>query len=365
MSDPDQGEPRRANVLAVDDEPGVLDLVFRIVNEAGHVCTIAGDAKTARRMLSTDSFDVALVDVNLGDESGLSLVQEILDVHPQTAVIMVTGEDDPAIAELALQAGAYGYVIKPFWRTELVIALANALRRRALEAENLDHRRRLEARVAERTAQLEAALDDLLRAEAQLTVASQSTIEALARAIEHRDIETGHHIERMARYSELLAERAGLSASESSLIRLASPMHDVGKITVPDGILFKPGPLSAEEFAVVKGHAAAGRRILGKSDVPLLALAAVIAETHHERWDGDGYPAELQGETVPIAGRIASVADVFDALVSRRVYKPAFPVEQAVDMIREGRGSQFDPDLVDLFCGSLDEVLAIRAEYAD
>ena len=194
---------------------------------------------------------------------------------------------------------------------------------------------------------------------------SEETIWILTRAIEGRDVETGQHIERMSRYAGLLAERYGLSADRSELIRLASPMHDVGKIGVPDGILFKPGMLSKGEYDVIKEHPELGHEILGKSDQPLLVMAALIALTHHERWDGAGYPHGLEGEHIPLEGRIAAVADVFDALMSRRVYKPAFPIEQALQIMSDGRGVQFDGDIVDLLLTHIDDVLAIQAQYPD
>jgi putative two-component system response regulator len=200
---------------------------------------------------------------------------------------------------------------------------------------------------------------------AEAVAASEETIRVLTRAIEGRDVETGQHIERMSRYAALLAEHHGLDVDRCELIRLASPMHDVGKIGVPDGILFKPGMLSKGEYDVIKEHPILGNEILGKSAQPLLVMAALIALTHHERWDGTGYPHGLAGEHIPLEGRIASVADVFDALLSRRVYKPAFPLEQAVQIMADGRGTQFDGDIVDLLLAHLDDAAAIQEQYPD
>jgi putative two-component system response regulator len=355
----------RPSLLCVEDEHEIAELVRRITTSRGYSCATVDNVASAQAALSTARFDLLLVDVNLPDGSGLTFAEGLLTNEHSPPVVMVTGVDDPAIAELVLEAGAFGYVIKPFTRSELLIAVSNALIRDRLERENRNYRETLEEQVAARTSELRTALRELEVADARLHLASQSTIEALARAIEHRDIETGRHIERMARYSEILGRRAGLPDSQCELIRMASPMHDVGKVSVPDGILFKPGPLSPEEFNVIKGHAASGRAILGKSDVPLLALAATIAESHHERWDGAGYPHGLAGTAIPLEGRIASVADVFDALVSRRVYKPRIPLDESADMIRAGRGTQFDPDVVTLFDEALDEIHTIYAEYPD
>jgi putative two-component system response regulator len=169
----------------------------------------------------------------------------------------------------------------------------------------------------------------------------------------------------MSRYTTLLAYAAGLDDDRCEQIRLASPMHDVGKIAVADGILFKPGALTAAEYGVIQQHAEAGYMMLSKSEQPLIQLAATIARSHHERWDGAGYPLGLAGDSIPLEGRITAIGDVFDALVSRRVYKAAIPFDRAVQIIRDGRGTQFDPDLVDVFMANVDDFGAILEEYGD
>jgi putative two-component system response regulator len=194
---------------------------------------------------------------------------------------------------------------------------------------------------------------------------AEATIQALLRVIERWDHETGAHVERMSRYAALIAGGAGFDDDRCELIRLAAQMHDVGKVGVPDGILFKPGRLSRAQFDVVKMHAEWGAEILGRGDADLLATAAVIARTHHERWDGAGYPNGLAGQQIPIEGRIAAVADVFDAMVSRRVYKPAHPIEWALDALTEGRGNHFDGELVELLLTSIDRVGEIQRQYPD
>jgi putative two-component system response regulator len=194
---------------------------------------------------------------------------------------------------------------------------------------------------------------------------AEATIQALLRVIEHWDHETGAHVERMSRYAALIAGGAGFDDDRCELIRLAAQMHDVGKVGVPDRILFKPGRLSPAEFDVVKMHAEWGSEILGRGEADLLATAAVIARTHHERWDGAGYPNGLSGRQIPIEGRIAAVADVFDAMVSRRVYKPAYPMERALDALTDGRGNHFDGELVEHFLTSIDRVGEIQRHYPD
>jgi len=210
---------------------------------------------------------------------------------------------------------------------------------------------RVESLVAERTVELYRSREE--------------TIHCLAAAAEHRDGEIGKHLERVSRYSELIARRLGLPQDRCDLLRIASPLHDIGKIAIPDLILRKPAPLSADERRVVETHTELGRSILADSREPLLQLGAEIAWTHHERFDGEGYPRRLAGDAIPLAGRIVAVADVFDALVSDRVYRPALRVDQVVAVMRAERGSQFDPDALDALLTALPDVLAIRDRFSD
>lgn len=202
----------------------------------------------------------------------------------------------------------------------------------------------------------------LERANRELHQAHRETIHRLVIAAEYRDEDTGDHIARMAAYCALIAAKIGLSEPEVEQLRLAAPMHDVGKIGIPDGILLKPGKLTAEEFETIKSHTLIGARILAGSRSTLLSLARDIAFSHHEKWNGKGYPQGLAGEAIPLAGRIAAVADVFDALTSKRPYKEPFPIEKAVRIMREEAGSHFDPKLLEVFLANLDTVCAIQAE---
>ncbi len=198
------------------------------------------------------------------------------------------------------------------------------------------------------------------RAIEELRASRQETVERLAKAIEMHDAETGEHVNRMASVAAYLGERLELGRDRVLLLRTAAPMHDVGKIATPDGILRKRGPLSVEERAVMELHTSVGHQILSGSDSELLQMAASVALTHHERWDGEGYPQGLRGEEIPIEGRIVAVADVFDALLSDRCYRPAMPLEEAVEIMREGRGTHFDPAVVDSLLDNLEQVLAVR-----
>ena len=212
---------------------------------------------------------------------------------------------------------------------------------------------------------LQQALEWLERSEKELRLSREETIQRLAIAAEFRDSATAQHIQRMSHYCELLARKSGLSPDRCELIRTASPMHDIGKIGTPDHVLLKPGKFTQDEFNVISRHAEIGYRILSGSEAELLKVAAVIAYTHHERFDGRGYPRRLKGSAIPIEGRIAAIADAFDALTTRRVYKPAFDLSHAVDLMSKHRGEHFDPELLDVFLGSMDEIVAIYERYTD
>ena len=352
-------------ILIVEDEAPIQRLLGRLLEQHAYSTTLASNAAEARQKLSADEFALVLCDVNMPGESGLELVKHVLGEYPRTAVVMVTGVDNPQIATVALEIGAYGYILKPFETNEILIQVANALRRRRLEIENRQHRDKLEHMVHERTAELRVAIRKLETAEKDLRLSRQETIQRLAIAAEFRDDATARHIQRMSHYCGLLARRYGLSQERCELILIASPMHDIGKIGTPDHILLKPGKFTDDEFKAIMLHPEMGYRILSGSGADLLELAATIAWTHHEKYDGNGYPRGLKGEHIPLEGRIAAIADAFDALTSKRVYKPAYPVDHAVEIMRDRRAQDFDPDLLDIFFGAMDEVLTIRKRYPD
>jgi len=352
-------------ILIVEDEEATRRLLGRLLEGYGYACTQAGDAREARQRLRDSDFALILCDVNMPGESGLQLVRDVLKEYPQMAAVMVTGLDDPQFANVALESGAYGYILKPFETNEILINITNALRRRRLEIENKSHRDHLEQMVRERTAELRHAVDRLEAAQLSLRLSQEETVQRLAIAAEFRDNATAQHIRRMSHYSTLLARRHGLDEERCELIRIASPMHDIGKIGTPDNILLKPGLFTPEEFQAITKHTEMGYRILAGSDSQLLKLAATIALTHHEKFDGTGYPQGLVGEAIPVEGRIVAIADAFDALTTKRVYKPAFPPQQAVDIMRQQRGTHFDAELLDTFLNSMDEVLKIKQEHED
>lgn len=211
---------------------------------------------------------------------------------------------------------------------------------------------------------LNKTFSELKSAHQELQEAYLDSIHRLALAAEYKDEDTGDHIVRMARYSALIAEKLGLPDKEVKNIRYASPMHDVGKIGIPDSILTKPGKLTDEEFNIIKTHTTIGGQILANSKSEVLKVAEQIAITHHEKWNGKGYPQGLAGDEIPLVGRIVGLADVFDALTSKRPYKEPFPVKVALDIIKKERGQHFDPDVVDVFFEHIDEILKIQSEVA-
>jgi putative two-component system response regulator len=358
-------EVAAARLIVVDDEEPIREVLSRILERSGYSCDSASDAAEALQVMSERDYDLLLTDMDMPGISGLDLIMQVGRDHPETATMMVTGMDDTVLAHSALDMGAYGYIIKPFEPNEVVINVANALRRRNLEIENRNHRVRLEQMIRDRTSELWNAIAKLEQAERELRLSQEETIQRLSIAAEYRDNETAKHIARMSEYCGLLARLAGEDAETCELIRVASQMHDVGKIGIPDQILLKPGALTDDDRQVMEKHAEIGYKILCGSKSELLMTAASIAYTHHERVDGRGYPRGLTEDQIPLEGRIAAIADVFDALTSNRVYKQAYAFGKAVDTMREGHGTQFDADLLDLLLGSLDAVLEIKSRHEE
>ncbi len=348
-----------ARVLIVDDDSAIRRMITRILERAGYECSEAPDYSGALNLAEAQEFSLVTCDVRMPGGSGLDLVRVLRERHPDIAVVMISGMDDPATAALAADLGAYGYVVKPFDVNEILIAAANAIRRRHLEIDNRIHREHLEQLVSERTADLTVTIERLSRAERALRASQEEAIHRLAFAAEFRDPTTGAHIDRMSRTCEMLAMNRGLGPEKAELIRIASPMHDIGKIGVRDEVLGKPGKLTPSEMDEMRRHPVIGSEILAGSDSELLRLGGLIALTHHERWDGGGYPHGLVREQIPVEGRIVAIADVFDALTSERSYKPAFEVDHAVAIMTEESGSHFDPDLLDIFLDLVDDVVGL------
>jgi putative two-component system response regulator len=352
-------------ILVVDDEDAIRIADERLLRSRGYSCDGAANASEARRKLAAHDYTLVLLDINMPGESGMALLEHVRQNHPSVAVLMVTGEDDPGLARAASELGAFGYLVKPVRPSELLINVSGALYRRELEADNRRAMRRLEGIVSARTSELLKALGTLRRSESKLIASEKETILRLARLVEFRDEETGRHVDRMSSFCGVLARQIGLAASQVDELRQSSQLHDVGKVAVPDAILFKPGKLSDEEFGVMKGHARKGYEMLLDSPSELVRQGALIAWTHHERWNGKGYPRRLAGEDIPLEGRLAAVADVFDALTSHRVYRPAFPVRSALEMMDAERGQHFEPRLLDALHESITDIERLRNQYPD
>jgi putative two-component system response regulator len=338
------------SVLVVDDQEQMRRALARIVGAEGYRCQQAGSVREARAVAERHDgrLDVVLCDIDMPGGSGLDLVPWLAANRPDTAVLMVTACDDPAVAAAVLEAGADGYIVKPFDPSQIVISLAEVVRRRERASQQGEAQRLLKALVERRNEQLDASYEE--------------TVWRLALAAEHRDPETADHLDRMARYSELLARSIGADGPWCDLLRSASPMHDVGKLGVPDEVLLNPGRFTAAERAVMQQHAAIGHQILDGSTSPLLQLAASVALTHHEWWDGTGYPRGLVGTAIPLEGRIVAIADVFDALTTERRYKAAMTFDEAEEVMRSEVG-HFEPSLLDAFFAERSAIEAIQADF--
>jgi putative two-component system response regulator len=317
----------------------------------GYECDIADSADGALELLKDKTYDMLISDINMPQVTGIELLRRVKELYPEMAVMMATAVDQRETAINALLAGAYAYIIKPFHKNEFLINVVNALERRRLTLENKRHREILEEEVRARTA-------DIRNREEEIAL-------HLISAAGYRDEETGEHIKRLGLYGAALAKALGWNQEKIDYIRVAAPMHDVGKIGIPDKILLKPEGLTSDEYKIIKGHTRIGGDILGGTNIPLLQMATDIALYHHEKWDGSGYPGELRGEDIPEAARIVAVADVYDALSHCRVYREAFSEPKVLSIMEEKKGTHFDPAILTCFMGILPEIKQILREYKD
>jgi putative two-component system response regulator len=352
---------RPGQILVVDDDAPTRKLLQVLLEEEGHAVRVAASAPEARRLIQERSFDVILCDVQLPGEPRLSFASHAAAEYPGTATLMLTGLDSSAVAETTLAFGAFGYLLKPVRPTELLASVDCALRRLELSAAAGRERDWLHHELDEHTAELREAMQRLEDEARERVNSDTDTMRQMARAIEYRSRETGDHIDRVAAYSALIAGRCGLGRDEVERIRTASVMHDVGKVAIADEILLKPGALTGAEREEMERHAEIGYDVLRATDGELMRLAAAIAWSHHEHFDGAGYPRGLAGDEIPQAARIVAVADVFDALTHDRVYRPALPLDEALATMADGRGTHFDPDALGPLFESLEDALAIGA----
>ncbi len=357
---------RRKRILVVDDEAPNRKLLEAMLSQMGHEIELASDGFDTLAKLKR-GFDLVLLDLRMPGMDGFEVVRQIRGGSdcPDIPICMVTSLSGRSERLRAIESGANDFVGKPVDMVELQVRTAALLKTKEAQDALKRHQEALETVVAQRTEALRRALLDTAEAHRKTYQAQIETIERLALAAEHRDKDTAAHIKRMSHYCHLIAGQLNLPPSECEIMLHASPMHDVGKIGIPDAILLKPGKLDEREWAVMRTHAERGAQILDGSSSELLQAGAVIALSHHEKWNGTGYPQGLAGEAIPLFGRIAAVADVFDALTNQRPYKPAFPNERAREIMNEGRAMHFDPQLLDLFFGNYDDVLAIQKQYRD
>lgn len=332
----------RDMILVVDDEPLISDIIAKCLEAEGYESQVAHSAEEALELLAKGEFSLLISDIMMPGKTGIELLGIIWELYPDMAVIMVTAVDDRKTAVQALQLGAYGYVIKPFDLNEIALSVVNALERRRLSMQSKQYEARLENDVRLRTA-------DVQRREEEICL-------RLTSACEFRDVETGSHNRRLGIYASLLAAELGWSAHLQDELRIAACMHDIGKIGVPDIILLKEGLLTFDEFEVIKTHTTIGAHLLSGSDIPLLNMARDIALSHHEKWDGTGYPHGLAGEMIPEAGRIVAIIDVYDALVHNRVYRTAMTEEDTLEIVARDRGTHFDPRIFDAFLRIFPEI---------
>lgn len=328
----------QAVVLVVDDEPLTVEYITTLLQEAGYKQILtASDPQKALDCLALAAPDIALVDWHLKEVEGKEVVRTLrarysTEVLP---IIVLTADLAPEIKLDAFRSGATEFLHKPFQATEFLLRVRNLLEMRWLHQQ-----------LAEQKLQIERLLQ---HRERELELARLEILERLARAAEYRDDLTGEHIVRVGRLSETIGRVLGLSEEVLFLLRHAAPLHDLGKIAIPDAILRKPGKLTHEERRIMRQHTLIGAQILEGCPYPAVEMARQIALTHHERWDGRGYPCRLKGTEIPLWGRIVALADAYDAMTHDRPYRPAKPLEEAVEEIRTQRGKQFDPIVVDAF----------------
>lgn len=328
-----------AKILIVDDHFQNVELLEKILTRAGYHRIISTmESKQFMSIYYDFKPDIILLDLHMPDVDGFELLSDIRKTMAEDEyipILVLTADTNSDSKRRALSAGANDFLNKPLDRGEVLLRIHNLLVTRRLHLKIKTHNQNLEVKVAERTKKLEQAQYEVL--------------ELMAKAAEFRDDATGKHTKRVGDLSKELAIYLGLDDLESESIRLAAPLHDIGKIGIPDSILLKPGKLTTEEFSIIKAHTLIGKEILSKNKFPILKMASEIAECHHENWDGSGYPYGLKGNEIPIVGQIVSIVDVYDALTHQRPYKKAWTIEETLIEIKLQSGKKFNPVLVEVF----------------
>jgi putative nucleotidyltransferase with HDIG domain len=330
----------KEKVLVVDDEEAIREVISTLLQAQGFECTTSSNGKLGLEAFRKDTFDLVLSDIVMPEMDGLKLLNELRLDDPDVPVIMVTAMHDISIALEAIRAGAYDYILKPFEKDQLYLSVRRALEHRSLVLENRTYQSDLEQLVAERTQQLSIALQDLEQS-------YDYTLEALGGALDAKDAETEGHCQRVTAFTITIARAMGVEKRLLRHIARGAFLHDIGKMGVPDSILTKPGPLTAEEREIMRRHCDIGYAVLER--IPFLKEAAEIVLSHQECYDGSGYPRGLKGEQIPLGARIFAVADTLDAMISDRPYRKALPISAARDEIQRFSGKQFDPRVVEVF----------------
>lgn len=328
-----------ANILIVDDQEYNIGLLERILRRAGYerLRSTTNPLET-ESILREDCPDIVLLDLHMPGMDGyelLKLIRQFEGEQGYLPVIVLTADVTPETKRSVLQAGANDFLTKPFDRSEVILRMGNLLRTKLLHSQLQQYSESLSGRVAERTAELENAKLEILR--------------LLGRTSEYRDDMTGQHTQRVGQLSGMIARRLGLNESYCAMLQKAAPLHDIGKVGIPDQVLLKPGRFEPHEFELMKTHTTIGAGILEGSSFDVLTMAGTIARWHHEKWDGSGYPDGLKGEAIPLEARIVALADFYDALTHERPYKKAWTSEEALAEVQRQRGVHFDPAIADAF----------------
>ena len=348
-------------ILVVDDQPQNIELLEAHLVPQGYKVIKAVNGEEALKILSCNPIDLILLDVMMPGMDGFEVTRRVRQdkAHKLIPIILVTALRETEDRVKGIDAGCDDFISKPFEKIELLARVRSLLKIKAYNDLMSNYQKELESEVAKKTAELRKAFD-------QIKSASLETIYRLSKAAEYKDKDTGAHIQRMSYYAVAVAKKMGLSEIEVENLLYAAPMHDIGKIGIPDRILLKPGKLNDEEWVIMRQHTVFGSKILEGSDAEFVKLGAIIALSHHEKWDGSGYPKGLKGNEIPLSARIVAIADVFDALTSHRPYrKESFSNKKSFSMIKERIGSHFDPEVAKAFFSITVEILEIREKYKD